>query len=67
MMHDRTGYPPHAVLRRGEVIVSECALHAKPGSGEFLPRGGADAATPLSARTAGAAHVETAKTMPICI
>lgn len=56
MMHDRTGYTPYAgrrvkgwpttVLRRGEVIVSEGALQAKPGSGQFLPRSGGDAAKP---------------------
>lgn len=56
LMHDRTGYTPFAgrrvkgwpvtVLRRGDVIVSEGTLHAKPGSGQFLPRGGGHAASP---------------------
>ncbi len=56
MMHDRTGYTPFAgrrvkgwpttVIRRGEVVVSDGALKAKPGSGRFLPRDGGDAAKP---------------------
>lgn len=64
MMHDKTGYTPFAgrpvkgwpvtVLRRGEVIVSDGTLKAKPGSGQFLPRGGGAAAEPLSAATADA-------------
>jgi dihydropyrimidinase len=55
MMHDKTGYTPFAgrrvkgwpttVLRRGEVVVANGKLEAKAGSGEFLPRGGGDAAT----------------------
>ena len=60
MMHDRTGYTPFAgrtvqgwpttVIRRGEVIVDDGKLRAKPGSGHFLPRGGGEAAKP-SGRT----------------
>ncbi len=56
MMHDRTGYTPFAgrrvkgwpttVVRRGEVVVSDGTLKAKPGSGKFLPRDGGDAAKP---------------------
>lgn len=56
MMHDRTGYTPFAgrrvrgwpvtVIRRGDVIVSDGTLNAKPGSGQFLPRGGGNAAKP---------------------
>ncbi len=56
-LHDRTGYTPYAgrtvtgwpavVLRRGEVIVREGKLEAKPGSGAFLPRTGGAAAAPL--------------------
>lgn len=55
--HDRTGYTPYAgrsitgwpesVLRRGELIVREGALAAKPGSGTHLPRSGGSAAAPL--------------------
>jgi dihydropyrimidinase len=62
MMHDRAGYTPFAgrkvkgwpvtVLRRGEIIVSDGKLGAKPGSGQFLPRGGGAAAEPLDAMTA---------------
>ena len=57
MMHDKAGYTPFAgrkvkgwpvtVLRRGEIIVSDGRLAAKPGSGRFLPRGGGAAAEPL--------------------
>jgi dihydropyrimidinase len=60
MMHDRTGYTPFAgrtvqgwpatVLRRGEVVIDNGALRAKPGTGQFLPRGGGEAAKP-SGRT----------------
>ncbi len=60
MMHDRTGYTPFAgrnvqgwpttVLRRGEVVIDDRALCAQPGSGQFLPRGGGEAAKP-SGRT----------------
>ncbi len=56
MVHDRTGYTPYAgrtlrgwpvtVVRRGDVIVEEGALAARPGSGRFLPRDGGDAARP---------------------
>ena len=56
MMHDKTGYTPfagrtvrgwpHTVLRRGDVVVHDGKLHAKPGSGQFLPRGGGAAAEP---------------------
>ncbi len=56
MMHDRTGYTPFAgrrvkgwpatVIRRGEVIVEDGVLTAKPGSGRFLPRSGGAAAAP---------------------
>jgi dihydropyrimidinase len=55
-VHDRTRYTPYAgrrvkgwpvtVLRRGEVIVADGKLAAKPGSGTFLPRGGGAAAVP---------------------
>ena len=55
--HDGAGYTPFAgrtlkgwpvtVLRRGAVIATEGALHAAPGSGRFLPRGGGEAARPL--------------------
>jgi dihydropyrimidinase len=60
--HDRTGYTPYAgrtvvgwpetVLRRGEVIVREGKLNAKPGSGAFLPRSGGRAAEPIGRLTA---------------
>jgi dihydropyrimidinase len=56
MMHDRTGYTPYAgrtvqgwpvtVLRRGEIIVENGRLEARPGSGRFLPRSGGWAAEP---------------------
>lgn len=62
MMHDRTGYTPFAgrrvkgwpttVIRRGEVVVSDSALKAKPGSGQFLPRSGGEAAKPSGRITA---------------
>jgi dihydropyrimidinase len=62
MLHDRTGYTPYVgrtvtgwpatVLRRGEAIVREGKLAAKPGSGAFLPRTGGSAATPLNRATA---------------
>jgi dihydropyrimidinase len=55
-VHDRTGYTPYAgrtvqgwpvtVLRRGETIVEDGTLRAKPGSGRFLPRTGGPAAEP---------------------
>jgi dihydropyrimidinase len=55
-VHDRTGYTPYTgrqiegwpitVLRRGEVIVDNGRLRAKPGSGAFLPRAGGPAAEP---------------------
>ena len=50
MMHDGAGYTPYAgrtvtgwpatVMRRGEVIVRDGKLTAKPGSGAWLPRAG---------------------------
>jgi dihydropyrimidinase len=56
MMHDRTGYTPYAgrrirgwpvtVLRRGEIIAGNGFLKAAPGSGQFLPRSGGEAARP---------------------
>jgi dihydropyrimidinase len=59
MMHDRAGYTPYAgrrikgwpvtVLRRGEIIVDDGALKAAPGSGQFLPRSGGEAARPAEA------------------
>ncbi|MGE0850006.1 MAG: dihydropyrimidinase [Hyphomicrobiaceae bacterium] len=62
MMHDRAGYTPYAgrtitgwpvtVMRRGEVIVSDGKLGAKPGSGAWLPRAGGAAAIPLGRLTA---------------
>lgn len=55
-MHDRTGYTPYAgrrirgwpdtVIRRGETLVADGTLRARPGSGVFLPRGGGEAAKP---------------------
>jgi len=55
--HDGAGYTPYVgrsvtgwpdtVLRRGEVIVRNGKLAAKPGSGVFLPRSGGEAARPL--------------------
>jgi dihydropyrimidinase len=60
--HDQAGYTPYAgrtvtgwpetVIRRGEVIIREGALQAKPGSGAFLPRTGGEAAAPLGRLTA---------------
>lgn len=62
LLHDRTGYTPYTgrsitgwpemTLRRGEIIVREGRLTAKPGSGAFLPRTGGPAATPLNRPTA---------------
>jgi dihydropyrimidinase len=62
MMHDGAGYTPYAgrtvtgwpmtVMRRGEVIVSDGKLAAKPGSGIWLPRPGGVPATPLGRLTA---------------
>jgi dihydropyrimidinase len=62
MMHDGARYTPYAgrtvtgwpatVMRRGEVIVSEGKLAAKPGSGAWLPRAGGAAAAPLGRLTA---------------
>jgi dihydropyrimidinase len=56
LMHDRTGYTPYAgrrvrgwpttVIRRGEVIIDDGVMRAKPGSGRFLPRTGGPAALP---------------------
>jgi dihydropyrimidinase len=61
-MHDGARYTPYAgrtvtgwpatVMRRGEVIVSDGKLKAKPGSGAWLPRAGGAAATPLQRLTA---------------
>jgi dihydropyrimidinase len=58
-MHDRAGYTPYAgrrvkgwpvtVLRRGEIIVDDGSLKAAPGSGQFLPRSGGEAARPADA------------------
>jgi dihydropyrimidinase len=55
-VHDRTRYTPYGgrkvegwpvtVLRRGEVIVENGRLLAKPGSGCFLPRAAGPAAEP---------------------
>jgi dihydropyrimidinase len=60
MMHDRAGYTPYAgrrikgwpvtVLRRGEIIVDHGSLKAAPGSGQFLPRSGGEAARPITAK-----------------
>src|SRR5262245_9767774 len=62
MMHDRTGYTPYTgrtvtgwpttVLRRGEVIVRDGKLMAKPGSGTWLPRAGGRPAAPVGCLTA---------------
>jgi dihydropyrimidinase len=59
MMHDRAGYTPYAgrrvkgwpvtILRRGEIIVDHGSLKAAPGSGQFLPRSGGEAAQPVMA------------------
>ena len=61
-MHDNAGFTPYAgrtvrgwpetVLRRGDVIVEAGKLHAAPGSGQFLPRGGGEAARPRGVLTA---------------
>ncbi len=61
LIHDRTGYTPYAgrkvrgwpvtVLRRGEVIIDNGTLNAKPGSGQFLPRSGGAAAEPTGRTT----------------
>jgi dihydropyrimidinase len=55
-VHDLTGYTPYAgravtgwpvtVLRRGEIVVADGTCAARPGSGQFLPRGGGAAAKP---------------------
>ena len=62
MMHDGARYTPYAgrtvtgwpvtVMRRGEVIVRDGKLAAKPGSGAWLPRAGGPAAAPLGRLTA---------------
>jgi len=62
LMHDGARYTPYAgrtvtgwpstVLRRGEVIVREGKLTAKPGSGTWLPRAGGAPAAPLGRLTA---------------
>ena len=62
MIHDNTGYTPYAgrkvtgwpttLMRRGDVIVDNGLLHAEPGSGRFLPRGGGIAAQPTCRETA---------------
>jgi dihydropyrimidinase len=62
MIHDNTGYTPYAgrkvtgwpttLMRRGDVIVDNGVLLAKPGSGRFLPRGGGAAAQPANRGTA---------------
>jgi dihydropyrimidinase len=56
MMHDRAGYTPFAgrtiqgwpttVLSRGRVLVDDGKLSVQPGSGQFLPRTGGEAAKP---------------------
>jgi dihydropyrimidinase len=58
---DRAGYTPWkgrtvkgwptTVLLRGEVLVSDDKLHAKPGSGQFLARKAGKAAEPLGRAT----------------
>jgi dihydropyrimidinase len=60
LMHDLTGYTPYegrkvtgwpvTVLSRGRVVVDGGALHAKPGSGSFLPRAAGAAAAPTGRR-----------------
>jgi dihydropyrimidinase len=62
MLHDRAAYTPYAgravtgwpetVLRRGEVIVHDGQMRAKPGSGLWLPRAGGEAAQPRNRLTA---------------
>jgi dihydropyrimidinase len=62
LMHDLTGYTPYegrkvtgwpvTLLSRGRVVVNDGLLHARPGSGHFLPR------------TAGAAAVPTGRPAP---
>jgi dihydropyrimidinase len=57
LMHDGARYTPYAgrtvtgwpatVLRRGEVVVKDGKLAAKPGSGAWLPRAGGPSAVPL--------------------
>ncbi len=64
-VHDKTGYTPYAgrrlqgwpvtVVRRGEVIVDDGKLTAKPGSGQFLARSGGEAAQPSGEISADAA------------
>jgi dihydropyrimidinase len=56
MMHDLTGYTPFAgrtlqgwpvtVLSRGRVVIEDGKRLAAPGSGQFLPRSGGEAAKP---------------------
>jgi dihydropyrimidinase len=60
--HDRSGYSAYAgreiqgwlthVVRRGEVIVEDGTLRARPGSGRFLPRAGGAYAAPTGRQTA---------------
>jgi dihydropyrimidinase len=62
IVHDRARYTPYAgrtvtgwpatVIRRGEAIIRDGELGARPGSGAFLPRTGGDAAAPLNRMTA---------------
>jgi len=62
LMHDGARYTPYAgrtvtgwpatVLRRGEVIVRDGKLMAKPGAGAWLPRAGGAAAAPVGRLTA---------------
>jgi len=62
LMHDGARYTPYAgrtvsgwpttVLRRGEVIVRDGKLMAKPGSGTWLPRAGGRPAAPVGCLTA---------------
>jgi dihydropyrimidinase len=61
MVKDKAGYTPWkgrtvkgwptTVLLRGEVLVADGKLKAKPGSGQFLPRKGGWAAEPLGRAT----------------
>jgi dihydropyrimidinase len=62
VMHDGARYTPYAgrtvtgwpttAMRRGEVVVRDGKLMAKPGSGAWLPRAGGAAAAPLGRLTA---------------
>jgi dihydropyrimidinase len=62
-IHGRAGYTPFAgikvkgwpmtVFRRGEIIAEEGKVKALPGSGQFLPRSGGEAARPAMVEDAG--------------